>query len=205
MRRSIAMLAVILAACRSAPPPAPAIPVTPSPRVDTTPVAPAVPPQPTFQSLPLITWGPAPAGELRAIVPELTQDLRHQIVRLRFDWERRAVVGSTTLRVAAAPGRGRLSEITLDAVGLQIQRVTHRDRPLGFSHEGAVLRIRLGESVAADTLVEVTVEYEAIRPTRGAYFIDRRHVVWAQGFAEDTRYWIPTVDRIYDKTTWEFF
>ena len=199
------MLAVILAACRSAPPPAPAIPVTPSPRVDTTPVAPAVPPQPTFQSLPLITWGPAPAGELRAIVPELTQDLRHQIVRLRFDWERRAVVGSTTLRVAAAPGRGRLSEITLDAVGLQIQRVTHRDRPLGFSHEGAVLRIRLGESVAADTLVEVTVEYEAIRPTRGAYFIDRRHVVWAQGFAEDTRYWIPTVDRIYDKTTWEFF
>jgi aminopeptidase N len=51
----------------------------------------------------------------------------------------------------------------------------------------------------------VTIDYEAVRPTRGAYFIDRRHIVWAQGFAEDTRYWIPTVDRLYDKTTWEFF
>ncbi len=184
--------------------PAPPIPVTPSPRVDTVASTPAVPAPPTFRPLPLITWGPAPAGELRAIVPELAQDLRHQIVRLQFDWDRRAVVGSTTLRIAAAAGRGRLSEITLDAAELRIQRVTHRDRPLGFTHEGQVLRIRLVESSAADTLVEVTVDYEAVRPTRGVYFIDRRHVVWAQGFAEDTRYWIPTVDRLYDKTTWEF-
>jgi aminopeptidase N len=51
----------------------------------------------------------------------------------------------------------------------------------------------------------VTVEYEAVRPARGVYFVERRGVVWAQGFAEDTRYWIPTVDRLYDKTTWEFF
>lgn len=204
MRRSISLAAVVLAACTSAPPPAPPVPVTPSPRLDTVAPAPAVPPRPTFRPLPLITWGPAPAGELRAVVPELVQDLRHQIVRLQFDWERRAVVGSTTLRIASASGRGRLTEITLDAAELRIQRVTHRERPLGFTHEGSVLRIRLGESAAADTLVEVTVDYEAVRPARGVYFIDRRRVVWAQGFAEDTRYWIPTVDRLYDKATWEF-
>ncbi len=198
-------MAVVLAACASAPPPPASVPVVPSPRVDTVAVAPPKPEPPTFRPLPLITWGAAPPGELRAIVPALTQDLRHQIVRLRFDWARRAVVGSTTLRVAAVPGGGRLSEITLDAVDLRIQRVLHRDRPLGFTHEGSELRIRLTEPLAADTLVEVTVEYEAVRPARGAYFIDRRHIVWAQGFAEDTRYWIPTVDRLYDKTTWEFF
>jgi aminopeptidase N len=177
----------------------------PSPRVDTVATAPRAASPPSFQPLPLITWGAAPPGELRAVVPEPTQDLRHQIVRLHFDWTRRAVVGSTTLRVASVPGRGRLSQITLDAVDLRIQRVTHRDRPLGFTHEGSELRIRLTEPLAADTLVEVTVDYEAVRPARGAYFIDRRHIVWAQGFAEDTRYWIPTVDRLYDKTTWEFF
>ena len=202
MRRFL-LLAVVLTACTSAPAPTPPIPVMPSPRVDSVAAAPAAPAPPAFKPLPLITWGPPPPGELRAIVPEITQDLRHQIVRLRFDWERHAVVGSTTLRIAAAPGRGRLTEITLDATELRIERVTHRDRPLGFTHAGSTLRIRLGESSAADTLVEVTVEYEAVRPSRGAYFIDRRHVVWAQGFAEDTRYWIPTVDRIYDKTTWE--
>ena len=114
-------------------------------------------------------------------------------------------MGSTTLRVAAAPGSAGLGEITLDAAGLHIQRVTHRDRSLGFAHDGPVLRIRLAEPLAADATIDVTVDYEAVRPARGAYFIDRRHVVWAQGFAEDTRYWIPTVDRLYDKTTWEFF
>jgi aminopeptidase N len=126
-------------------------------------------------------------------------------VRLRFDWARRAVVGSTTVRVAATPSSGGLREITLDAVEMQITRVTHRDRPLGFTHAGGVLRIALAEPLAPDALVEVTIDYETVRPARGAYFIDRRHVVWAQGFAEDTRYWIPTVDRLYDKTTWEFF
>src|SRR5688572_19092208 len=205
MRRSVPFIAVVVAACAIAPPPPAPVPVAPSPRVDTVALASATPEPPTFQPLPLITWGAAPPGELRAVVPELTQDLRHQVVRLQFDWARRAVVGSTTLRIAAVPAGARLSEITLDAVDLRIQRVTHRDRPLGFTHQGSELRITLTEPLAADTLVEVTVEYEAVRPARGAYFIDRRHVVWAQGFAEDTRYWIPTVDRLYDKTTWEFF
>src|SRR5688500_14324035 len=202
MRRSVPVVAVVLAACSSAPARAPSIPVTPSPPVDTAPLAPLAP---SFKPLPLITWGPLPPGELRAVVPELTQDLRHQIVRLRFDWTRHAVIGSTTLRIAAMPNSGGLREITLDAVAMQIRRVTLQDRPLGFTHEGSVLRITLAEPLAAGALVEVTIDYETVRPERGAYFIDRRRVVWAQGFAEDTRHWIPTVDRLYDKTTWEFF
>jgi aminopeptidase N len=205
MRRSLPFVAVLVAACASAPSPAPSVPVTPSPPVDTAPPVPPVPVPPSFRPLPLITWGALPPGAQRAVVPELTQDLRHQVVRLRFDWTRRAVIGSTTLRIAATAAGGGLSQITLDAAGLRIQRVTHGDRPLGFTHEGPVLRIQLAAPLAADAVIEVTVEYEAVRPPRGVHFIDRRHVVWAQGFAEDTRYWIPTVDRLYDKTTWEFF
>ena len=124
---------------------------------------------------------------------------------MRFDWARRAVVGSTTLRIAATPGSGVLRQITLDAVGMRILRVMHRDRPLGFSHDGPVLRVTLAEPLARDALTEVSIDYETVRPARGVYFIDRRRVVWAQGFAEDTRYWVPTVDRLYDKATWEFF
>jgi aminopeptidase N len=140
---------------------------------------------------------------LRAVVPTLTQDLRHQIVRLQFDWARHAVVGSTTLRIAAV-STSALREITLDAVGMQIQRVIHRDRPLGFAHEGSTLRIALADPLPPNAVIEITIDYETVRPSRGVYFIDRQGVVWAQGFAEDTRYWVPTVDRIYDKTTWEF-
>ena len=72
-----------------------------------------MPAPPSFRPLPLITWGALPPGEQRAIVPELTQDLRHQIVRIRFDWARRAVIGSTTLRIAATSAGSGLSEITL--------------------------------------------------------------------------------------------
>ena len=203
MIRFAPFVAVVLAACASAPRPAP-VPVTPPLPADTTRPEPPAPARPTFAPLPLITWGPLPPGEQRE-APEPSIDLRHQIVRVRFDWERRAVIGSTTLRVAAAPERGPLREISLDAVGMQIQRVRHRDRPLGFTHEGAVLRIALAELAAADSVVEVTIDYETVRPARGVYFVERRHVVWAQGFAEDTRYWIPTVDRLDDKATWEFF
>ena len=198
-------MTVVLAACAGSPPPQPSVPGTPPLPVDTAPLAPPAPLAPSFKPLPLITWGPLPPGELRAIVPELTQDLRHQIVRLRFDWDRHAVVGSTTLRIAATPGSGGLREITLDAVGMRILRVTQRDRPLGFAHDGPVLRVTLAEPLAPDALIEVSIDYETVRPARGAYFIDRRHVVWAQGFAEDTRYWVPTIDRLYDKATWEFF
>jgi aminopeptidase N len=205
MPRSVALVAVVLAGCASARTPAPVIPVAPSPPVDSAPVARPAPRAPSFKPLPLITWGPPPPGELRAIVPELVQDLRHQIVRLRFDWARHAVVGSTTVRIAATPASGGLREIVLDAVDLRILRVMRRDRPLGFTHDGPVLRINLAESIAPDSIVDVTIDYEAVRPARGAYFIERRRVVWAQGFAEDTRYWIPTVDRLYDKSTWEFF
>ena len=44
-----------------------------------------------------------------------------------------------------------------------------------------------------------------MRPKKGAYFIDRRHVVWTQGETEDNRYWVPTWDFPNDKTTWEFY
>lgn len=203
MRRSVPVVAALLAACASAPPPPRPVPVTQSPPIDTATAAPPAPAAPTFKPLPLITWGPLPPGELRAVVPELTQDLRHQIVRLHFDWARRAVVGSTTLRIAATSASGGLGAIMLDAADMRIKRVSQREQPLGFTHEGTVLRIALPEPLAANTMTEVTVDYEVVRPARGVFFIDRRHVVWAQGFAEDTRYWIPTVDRLYDKTTWE--
>ncbi|MGQ0712785.1 MAG: M1 family aminopeptidase [Gemmatimonadaceae bacterium] len=204
MIRSLPFVAGILAACAGAPRPAPTVPVTPPVAADTAPRPPAEPSPPTFAPLPLITWGQAPPGELRELA-DPSIDLRHQIVRIRFDWDRRAVVGSTTLRVAAAPDAGPLREIALDAVAMQIQRVTHRDRPLGFRHDGPILRVEVPQPVAPDSQFELTVDYEAVRPARGVYFVDRRRVVWAQGFAEDTRYWIPTVDRLYDKATWEFF
>ena len=68
---------------------------------------------PPFQPLPLIVWGPPPAGVSH---PERarTYDLQHQATTVRFDWPRQAVVGTTTLRLAGLPGPTPLSTIAQD-------------------------------------------------------------------------------------------
>ena len=40
----------------------------------------------------------------------------------------------------------------------------------------------------------IAIAYESVRPAKGVYFVDRRHVVWTQGETQDTRYWVPTYD-----------
>lgn len=164
--------------------------------------APPTPDVPAFRPLPLVTWGPSPAGTPHA-ERERTYDLQHQIVRIRFDWARHAVVGSTTIRVAALPGRAPLREVALDAGEMTIGAV--RDaagRALSFTHTGEALTVQLRTPAARTSF---TVDYEAVRPRHGVYFIDRRHVVWTQSESEDTRYWVPTYDYPNDKTTWEFY
>src|SRR4051794_5987098 len=63
---------------------------------------------PPFQTEPLITWGAPPEGVTHAErMP--TYDLRHQVTTIRFDWPRHAVVGTTTLTIAALAGAAPLS------------------------------------------------------------------------------------------------
>ena len=160
---------------------------------------------PAFRTAPLVRWGALPPGTPRAERAR-SYDLQHQVVRVRFDWARRAVVGSTTLRVGGLPGAAALAQVQLDAVEMQIGGVRGaRGEALPHEYDGRTLAITLPTPLRAGAAVTVTVDYEAVRPRKGAYFIDRRHVVWTQGEMEDTRYWVPTYDAMNDKTTWEFY
>ena len=65
--------------------------------------------------------------------------------------------------------------------------------------------LEAGSREAAEELLDQPPS-DGPEPKDAAYYAQLpERMVWAQGFAEDTRYWIPTVDRLYDKTTWEFF
>ena len=147
----------------------------------------------------LITWGPLPPGTSH---PERvrTYDLKHQVVHIRFDWARHAVVGSTTLTIGTLAGHTAAREVALDAVGMRIVGVTSAGgASLQHTYDGRTLNVRVR------TPATFTVSYETVHPAKGVYFVDRRHVVWTQGDMEDTRYWIPTYDELNDKATWEFF
>jgi aminopeptidase N len=203
MKRTLALAAALAAAaCAPSPAPAPApAPAAPPPA----PVAAAMPVDtpPAFRPLPLVTWGPTPPGTVHG-ERQHDFDLQHQVVHVRFDWPRHAVVGTTTLRVAALDQP--LSSVALDAIDMTFPRVTGADgRALRHDYDGHTLTVHLPRAVPAHGVTSFTVAYETVRPKKGAYFIDRQHVMWTQGETEDTRYWVPTYDYPNDKATWEFY
>jgi aminopeptidase N len=174
-------------------------------RPDTTPIDTMVSYRvPAFKPLPLIPWGPPPPGEPHAGRVR-TYDLQHQVVHVRFDWARHAVVGSTMLRVGALPGQP-LQNVALDAIGMTFSAVRDATgRPLRFDYDGHTLTVHLASPVRPGRTASFTVAYETVRPKKGVYFVDRSHIVWTQGEMIDTRYWVPTYDEPNDKATWEFY
>jgi len=204
MKRPLIALAVLGAGCapQAAPAPQPAPSAVP-PAAPVAMQAAAVDTGPAFRPLPLVTWGAPPPGTSH---PERQHpfDLQHQVTRIRLDWPRHAVIGTTMLRVAAVGAP--LSTVALDAVEMQVSRVTDAaGRRLRHDNDGRTLTVHLARPVAAGQQTEITVAYQTARPKKGAYFIDRQHVMWTQGETEDTRYWVPTYDYPNDKTTWEFY
>jgi aminopeptidase N len=153
---------------------------------------------------PLISWGPLPPG-VAHVERARTFAITHQIVHVRFDWKEHAVIGSTTLSVTSIPDAPATREVALDAVDMTIGTVTSAaGTPLSHSYDGHTLTIHLPRALSS-TPASITVSYTTTRPKKGAYFIDRRHVVWTQGCTEDTRYWVPTYDEPDGKETWEFY
>ena len=156
---------------------------------------------PSFADTALIRWGPEPAGTVHLFPPH-EYDLQNQALRVRFDWARHAVIGSTTLKIAALDHA--ISVVPLDAVGLTIKRVaTTGSIPLRFDYDGEILTVHLRRPLAPRAHTAFVIDYETVRPKRGAYFIDRSHYLWTQGAAIENRYWLPTYDHPDDKTTWQ--
>jgi aminopeptidase N len=156
---------------------------------------------PSFADTALISWGPEPAGTVH-ILPPHEYDLQDQSLRVRFDWAHHAVVGSTTLRVAALDHA--ISDIPLNAVAMTIRRVASSGgAQLKFDYDGQMLIVHLARPLSPRAKTSFTVDYVVVKPKKGAYFIDRNHYLWTQGETEDNRYWIPTYDHPDDKTTWE--
>ena len=156
---------------------------------------------PPFLEAPLVEWGPPPPGPPR---PERKRDydLQHQLVRVRFDRARRAVVGSTSIRFAALDSQ--LTSASFDAVDMRIARVrTASGESLAHDYDGRTLTVKLRSSLAPRARTTVVIDYETVRPKRGVQFVDRRKTVATRGEPGDTRYWVPTYDHPNDRTTWE--
>ena len=187
------------ATSKTVPQPTPPL-VLPPFQMDTSATPDAVPP---FET-PQITWGPTPEGTSHAERTR-TYDLQHQVVTVRFDWPTEAVIGSTTLRIGALSGAPPTSDIAIDARDMTIRRVTSGDSPLRYDYDNRTLTVHLPTALRDSQQVSITIDYQGEHRTSGAYFKERKHVVFTQGETEATRFWVPTYDYPNDKTTWEFF
>ena len=124
----------------------------------------------------------------------------HQRIAVRFDEAQRLVTGRvTTTVVPTAP----TDTVRLDAEYITIDKAENEaGGSLRFTSDTDHVTVRLGRRAAAGDTVVFTLAYHT-HPERGIYFVPRKHVVWSQGEAEETRAWVPTYDHANDKTTWE--
>lgn len=159
---------------------------------------------PSFETEPLITWGPPPDGVAHAERVR-RYDLQHQVTTVRFDWARHAVVGSTTLTIAGLEGGAPQSSVAIDAGDMTFTRVASGSSTLKYDYDDRALTVHLPTPLRAGQKVSITIDYDGANRTKGAYFRPAQHVVWTQGETEDNHFWVPTYDFPNDKTTWEFF
>jgi aminopeptidase N len=130
-------------------------------------------------------------------------DLQHQKISIGFNLQQRSMTGqvTTTLVVTGQP----TDAIRLDASNLTIDGATDASgKRLRFVGDTASVVVRLGRRARVGDTVVFTLAYHG-RPERGMYFVPRRHTMWTQGEAIETRSWVPTYDAPNDKTTWEIF
>ncbi len=139
--------------------------------------------------------------------PDRVVELEHLALVLEVEPRDRRVAGTATLRgtVIAAGTRA----IELDAVELEVDRVTVFGKPAPFRHDGKRVRIELPHAFDAAAELELAIDYRGA-PRRGLYFIapdpgypDKPRQVWTQGQDEDSRYWFPCFDSPHQKATTE--
>ncbi len=129
-------------------------------------------------------------------------NLVHQKIAVQFNEAQRLVTGTVTTTV--------IPNVATDTVRLNAEQMTidkatdARGQPIRFSYDTDHVTVSLPHRAAAGDTVVFTLAYHT-HPERGIYFVPRKHVIWSQGEANETRAWVPTYDYSNDKTTWEMF
>ncbi len=135
-------------------------------------------------------------------------DMKH--VRLDFALDLKAARIDGSVAHTFSPINDGLTAIDLDAVGLEIKRVSlGGERELSYDLSGGRLHIDLGSPQRAGDEVTVVVDFGG-SPQRGLYFIQpdhgypsKRFEAWTQGEDEDSRHWFPCYDEPNELSTSE--
>jgi len=131
--------------------------------------------------------------------PDRPGQVEHIRLTLNLDIQARSLQG--VCEITLNPVRNGITELTLDAVNLQIITINIADISQKFDYDDEFLKINLETPTVAGQKITLAIAYAAIQPQRGIYFIQptehyphKSTQVWTQGEDEDSRYWFPCFD-----------
>lgn len=146
-----------------------------------------------------------PVQELR----ELTWDLHHQKLWVRFNFEREQVIGQTEMLFTSDMKQ---DELIFDAKTMEFDSVydVRSNQKFEYRQDSAIVTVDLGsEFEEGDTLV-LGIDFVSSPPERGLYFVNPRGEdpvkptqVWTLGQPEDNSFWFPTIDHPAERATQE--
>ncbi|HEV2521583.1 MAG TPA: M1 family aminopeptidase [Candidatus Acidoferrales bacterium] len=143
----------------------------------------------------------------RPYAPSRDYHLQNVRVSLRFDLDKRKVIGEVTHTLSTL--RDGETHLDFDCADLAISSARVNGKDAAFDLRDGKLRVQLAQSAKAGEKFEVELRYEG-KPTAGLYFIlpdkddpDRAKEIWTQGESEDTHHYIPIYDYPNDRTTSE--
>ncbi|MFA5975446.1 MAG: M1 family aminopeptidase [Elusimicrobiota bacterium] len=147
-------------------------------------------------------------GSTPHYAPDRTFDTRHIRLELSLDFARQSLRGRCTTSLEAI--QDGVQSMVFDAVDFKGIRVRSAGKPLRHEYNGRKLTLHWPRSFRAGAVVEVTVEYQLIRPKLGLHFVgpDRHYPkkpvqAWTQGEDEYNRYWFPCHDAPQERATTE--
>ncbi len=139
-------------------------------------------------------------------IPDHQVELKHIKFDLTLLPEKETVKGKVTHELFFRQDFS--GPIVFDAVSLNIKSVKTGNKKLNFSNTGETLEVDLSGK-RGDTK-KVTIEYEAVNPKAGIYFVkpdesypNVSEQVWTQGQDEDTKFYAPVLDNPIWKSTTE--
>ena len=140
--------------------------------------------------------------------PDRPGQVEHIFLDLTLEIPKKSFSGTCTITIN--PVRDGITNLTLDAVNLDIYTVQIEGIPQTFDYDGECLQIYLVQPTVAGKSIKVAINYGVEEPQRGLYFIlpsehypHKPTQVWTQGEDEDSRYWFPCFDYPGQLTTSE--
>ncbi|WP_019499067.1 M1 family metallopeptidase [Pseudanabaena sp. PCC 6802] len=131
--------------------------------------------------------------------PDRPGQVEHISLDLSVDIPNKTLRGVCQIRLN--PVRNGITDLELDAVNLEIASVQVGNIAQQFDYDGECLKVKLAKPTAIGDRVALEINYAAVQPQRGIYFVTptehypkKPTQVWTQGEDEDSRYWFPCFD-----------